>query len=55
MKVIIVEGGLVQKVYSEQREKIHVFEYDGDNEQEQKREAKESNDLIKKHKLKRIY
>ena len=55
MKVIIVEGGLIQKVYSARREKIHVFEYDGDDEGEQKREAKEANDLIKKYKLKKIY
>ncbi len=55
MKVIIVGGGLIRKVYSARYEKIHVFEYDGDDLKEQKREAKEANDLIKKFKLKSIY
>ena len=55
MKVIILEGGLVQKVYSKRREKIHVFECDGEDEGEQTREAEEARDLIKKYKLKKIY
>ena len=55
MKVIAVRGGLVQTVYSARREKIHVFDYDGDDPKELERYEREMTELIKKHKLKEIY
>ena len=55
MKVIIVQGGLVQSVYSDKREKIYVFDYDGDDEREQDKFEREMTELITKHKLKEIY
>lgn len=55
MKVIVVRGGLVQGVYSERREKIYVFDYDGDDLKEHERYEKEMTRLIKKHGLKQIY
>jgi hypothetical protein len=55
MKVIVVRGGLVQGVYSKRREKIYVFDYDGDDPKEHERYEKEMADLIEKHNLKQIY
>jgi len=55
MKVIIVQGGLVQSVYSDKREKIYVFDYDGDDAREQDQYEREMKELITKHKLKEIY
>ena len=55
MKVIAVRGGLVQTVYSDRREKIYVFDYDGDDPKELERYEREMTELIEKHKLKEIY
>lgn len=55
MKVIVVRGGLVQGVYSDRREKIYVFDYDGDDPKENERYEKETARLIKAHRLKEIY
>jgi len=55
MKVIAVSGGLVQSVYSNKREKVYVFDYDGDDAEELERYEKEMTELIEKHKLKEIY
>ena len=55
MKVIVVRGGLVQGVFSERREKVYVFDYDGDDPQEHERYEKEMTRLIKAHRLKEIY
>ncbi len=55
MKVIIVRGGLVASVYSERREKIYIFDYDGDDQREQDQYERETAELITKHKLKEIY
>ena len=55
MKVIVVLGGLVQGVYSDRREKVYVFDYDGDDPKENERYEKEMNRLIKVHRLKKIY
>lgn len=55
MKVIIVRGGLVQSVYSDRREKVYVFDYDGDDPEEIERYGKEMTELIKNRKLKEIY
>ncbi len=55
MKVIIVRGGLVQNVYSDKREEIYVFDYDGDDPKEHDRYEKEMTRLIKVHRLKEIY
>jgi len=55
VKVIVVRGGLVQGIYSERREKIYVFDYDGDDLQEHERYEKEMTDLIERHNLKQIY
>ncbi len=55
MKVIIVRGGLVQSVYSNRREKIHVFDYDGDDQKEHDEYKKKLEALIKKYKLKAVY
>lgn len=55
MKVMIVKGSLVQGVYSDRREEICVFDYDGDDPQEHERYEKERAELIKTHRLKEIY
>ena len=55
MKVIAVRGGLVQTVYSGRREKINVFDYDGDDPKELERYERETTELIKRQKLKAIY
>ena len=55
MKVIVVLGGLVQGVYSDRREKVYVFDYDGDDPKERERYEKEMTRLIEKHDLKQIY
>lgn len=55
MKVIVVKGGLVQSVYSKRREKIYVFDYDGDDPEEQSKNETEMEALITKHKLKAVY
>lgn len=55
MKVIIVEGGLVQSVFSDRRERIHVFDYDGDDREQIDQDEKEVRKLIDKYKLKEIY
>ena len=55
MKVIIVRGGLVASVYSDRREKVYVFDYDGDDEREQDQYEREMTELIATHKLKEIY
>jgi len=55
MKVILVRGGLVQNVYSERREKVYVFDYDGDDPNELECYEMEMKELIEKHKLKEIY
>lgn len=55
MKVIVVRGGLVESVYSDRREKVYVFDYDGDNAQELERCEKEMTELIRRHNLKEIY
>jgi|GEM_PF-1832765 len=55
MKVIVVKGGLVQSVYSDRREKICVFDYDGDDPNELERYEKEMTELIEKYKLKTVY
>ncbi len=55
MKVIVVKGGLVQSVYSDMREKVYVFDYDGDDAKELERYEKDMTELIRKHNLKDIY
>jgi len=55
MKVIGVRGGLVESVYSDRREKIYVFDYDGDDPKEHDECEKKMEVLIKKHKLKAVY
>lgn len=55
MKVIAVRGGLVQSVYSDTREEIYVFDYDGDDPKEDQRYRKEAARLIKTHRLVEIY
>lgn len=55
MKVIIVEGGLVQKIFSNKREKVYVFEYDGDDREQIEQDEKEARQLIDRFKLKNIY
>lgn len=55
MKVIIVEGGLVRSVFSDRREKVHVFDYDGDDSEQKEQDEKEAQRLIGKFKLKEIY
>ena len=55
MKVIVVKGGLVQSVHSDRREKIYVFDYDGDDPKEHDEYGKKMKALIAKHKLKAVY
>ncbi len=55
MKIIIVRGGVVQGIYSDKAEEVHVVDYDGEDNSKINRYEWEVSELIKKHNLQEIY